>query len=106
MEIHIDTKKDSDEEIRKAIRMLQAYVGDNISGSSSELSSQVSGFSSQNSEMMNPSPGAFNIFGDGGGSNDRGSEDNLDLNSQSFDSNSDSKIQKKEDLPRIEFIDY
>ncbi|MCF7871918.1 hypothetical protein K9L97_02685 [Candidatus Woesearchaeota archaeon] len=88
MEIHIDTKKDSDAEIMKAIRMLQAYVGQ-----SADYGVQSSEYSSQNSEISNPSPGAFNIFDD----------------ANSSSSNSQIEEEEKEDkkeIPRIQFIDF
>ena len=101
MEIHIDTKKDSDEEIKRAIRMLQAYVGEVVGGQSSEHSGL--GSDSQNAEV---SPGAFNMFGE-----DSSSQGSV-FGSQGSDSqNSDKSLEIKEekeetDEPKIQFIDY
>jgi len=49
MEIHIDTRRDSDEEIRKTIRFLQSLIGEETN---EVLTSPAS------------SPGSFDLFGD------------------------------------------
>lgn len=55
VEIHIDTKKDSEEEIRKTIRFLQGLIGE-TSGSSYSSSSP-------SDDVPPASGGAFNMFG-------------------------------------------
>lgn len=53
MKIEIDTNKDSREDIKKAIKMLQALVGEENSYGLYKSNKQPE-----------PSPGAFNMFGD------------------------------------------
>ncbi|MBN1377136.1 hypothetical protein JW949_02245 [Candidatus Woesearchaeota archaeon] len=67
VEIHIDTKKDSREEIKKIIEYLKSIVGDSSSY----------GDSSGSNEDYNAEEGIFNIFGDSS-SEDKDDEDNRD----------------------------
>lgn len=91
MEIHIDTKKDSNDEIRRAIRMLQAYVGDGVSSSYSSSSS------SSNTSMPDASPGMFGMFNDGDSS----------TSTNTTPSNTETKEDEDEDkTPRIQIVDY
>ena len=78
VEIHIDTKKDSDEEIRRTIRFLQGLVGDAPSPS----------YSSSASDDDAPPPastGAFNMFGsDDDAPSDYNPEERDDSDDDSF----------------------
>ena len=80
MKIEIDTSKDNEQEIKKIIKMLQAYVGESVSSS----------YDSKDYEA--PSDGMFNIF-----DNDNSSKD---------DNDDVPEKDEKEDRPRIQIIDY
>lgn len=94
MEIHIDTKRDSDEEIRKAIRMLQAYVGQNVSDQNTEHGTEDS-----DSGISDVSPGAFNIFGEDSSESGGGSQNNDDSMKEPDTS------EDKED-PKIQIVEW
>jgi len=88
MQLTIDTSKDSKEDIRNVIKMLQAYVGDSLTGHDS----QNSDFSIPNSDS---SSGMFSIFG--GDSND------------DEDKNSEPQMyeEKKEpDSQKVQIVEY
>ncbi len=74
VEIHIDTKKDSREEIKKIIEYLKSIVGDSSSY----------GDSSGSSEDYNTEEGIFNIFGDSS-SEDKDDVDKDEEESEEYD---------------------
>ena len=59
MEIRIDTKRDSDDEIRKAIRFLQSLIGESRTDNSSS-----SNIFNDNNDNNNVSSGMMGMFGD------------------------------------------
>jgi len=62
MEIRIDTNKDSSDEIKKAIRMLRAYLG-GYSDSDNLEQSYSNKTHNEQSSIPEPSPGMLNMFG-------------------------------------------
>lgn len=60
MEIHIDTKKDTDEEIRKTIRFLQSLIGEESNNSVTPPSAPFDLFGGDTSSESAP----MNMFGD------------------------------------------
>lgn len=91
MDIHIDTNKDSKEEIRRVIRMLQAYVGESVTSSSQYPDSQ-----SSDSAMPDATPGMFGMFNDGDSSTTN--------DTMPYSETKEDQEDKKE--PRIQIIDY
>lgn len=85
MEIRIDTNKDSNEDIKKAIRMLRTYLGENASG----YDNQKSESENTDSQFSDSSPGMLNLFG----ANEPQTYDNSDKD-------------KDDDEPRIQIIEY
>ncbi len=78
MEIKIDTARDSKEDIRKAIRMLQSIVED------MPMTSEYGASENTSESVPDASPGMFSMFG----SDTTPSEDSEE---------------KKDDVPSIEF---
>lgn len=101
MQIIIDTEKDSQEEIRKAIRMLRAYVGDSTESTESSYTP---------SPVPDASPGMFNIFGN---DDSNGSEASKNDDYYGKDSDDEPRTivldeEKKpgEKPPRVEIVEY
>ncbi len=82
MKITIDTKDDSEKDIKRAIALLQQYIGETASTSYADNSSDM------------PPAGAFNIFGDDSGTKDAGSDGH---------SEEDDNI---DDSPKVQIIDF
>jgi len=96
MEIHIDTNKDSKEEIRRSIRMLQAYVGERVSESGEPAFRDQFTDTQGSEEVPDASPGMFNMFS--GNSNDN---DKSDEYPQTYD-----EEDKEPDTPRVQIVEY
>lgn len=112
MDIHIDTKKDSLDEIKRAIRMLQAYANESERPGSGQQyggyaetqddSQPTDIFGSNNSyqrtESTNsePTTSAFNMFGD---------DSTPSTPSNSYDSPKEDE-DKEEKIPRVQIIDF
>lgn len=65
MEIHIDTRRDSDEEIRKTIKFLQSLIGDeqNTPSESSAPTGSFNMFGNESNSSGDSSPAPMNMFG-------------------------------------------
>ena len=95
MKIEIDTNKDSREDIKKAIKMLQALVGEESNSYSSFDSNVI-----QN--QPETSPGTFNMFGED--TPIMGSKTGIDLDEDEDFKQIDKQKEKKE--PKIQIIEY
>ena len=90
MKIEIDTNKDSHEDIKKAIKMLQALIG--------QQNNTHDDYNSYESKKQpDTSPGAFNMFGDD--TPIMGSKD-------TYDSYEDKKEEPPKKEPKIQIIEY
>lgn len=96
MKISIDTKEDSADDIKKIVKMLQAWL-EGHSGSYVNIFDSGSAVSGQSSSDSQPdiAPGLFNIFGDSN-SESSGSEvapgSVLDFGSDKYDPDDSPKI--------------
>ncbi|MBN2142306.1 hypothetical protein JW711_03160 [Candidatus Woesearchaeota archaeon] len=94
MELKIDTKKDSDDDIRKAIRMLQQIVGDSPSYGSDTGSASLGASSGAFDVSGSATDAMAGLFGD--------DSSGLGGTSDSSESSSDSE----DDEPKVEIIPY
>lgn len=98
MKIEIDTNKDSREDIKKAIKMIQALVGE-------ESNSYSSYDSNSTSKQPEPFQGVFNMFRDD--TPVMGSKTGIDLDEDDdFKQTTIKESQKEKKEPKIQIIEY